>query len=229
MLDVQRDDEDSGDAAIVSPDRYCNAGADPCAMLGVARTDGGRALAPLPGEQRIRASCGTLTTTNWIGRAPAEVELELRPTFTVGGTVSWDHAATPALDAKISCSSMRGTDREELASTFVRADGTYGALRLPIVACDSYVVELEGASITHQYVDLVDPQAGEHRSVAFTAQPGSVLTLRVLDPDALAVSGANVSAQWMEGPTWRRLDRRTNSVATDSHATVPVPTITEVP
>ena len=65
----------------------------------------------------------------WIGRAPAEVELDLRPTFTVGGTVSWDHAATPALDAKISCSSMRGTDREELASTFVRADGTIARIK----------------------------------------------------------------------------------------------------
>lgn len=172
----------------------------------------GRAvLTPLSGDQRLWATCEALHSAPWIGPAPAEVELELRPTFTISGTVAWDRTVTPSIAARVTCSSMRSIDREVLASAVVRSDGSFGELRLPIVACDSYVVELEGASITREFADLVDPKPGEHRTLTFTTQVGSALTIRVIGPDALGVPNANVSAQWMEGPTWRRLDRRTNA------------------
>ncbi|MBI5364715.1 MAG: carboxypeptidase regulatory-like domain-containing protein [Planctomycetes bacterium] len=175
----------------------------------------GRAvLSPLPGEQRVWASCGELHSAPWIGRAPADVELDLRPTFTVGGNVTWDRSARPSLGARITCYAVRGADREVIARTSVRADGSFGDLRLPLVACDSYVVELGADSMTRQYADVFDPKPGEHRTLEFTVHPGSALTVRVLDPDSLGVPGASVSGQWMEGPTWRRMDRRTDSEGT---------------
>lgn len=172
----------------------------------------GRAtFAALPGEQRLWATCEALRSAPWVGRAPAAVELELGPTFALGGSVAWDRTATPTLNARVSCSRMRGNDREELVRTVVRADGSFGDLRIPVVSCDAYVVELEGTGITRQYVDLVNPEPDEHRTVTFMAQAGSTVMVRVIDPDALAVSNANVSVQWMEESTWRRIDRRTNS------------------
>ncbi|MBK7876292.1 MAG: carboxypeptidase regulatory-like domain-containing protein [Planctomycetes bacterium] len=73
------------------------------------------------------------------------------------------------------------------------------------------MVELEGEALTRQYADLVDPAPGDHRTVTFAVKTGSTLTVRVIDPEALAVPNASVSAQWMEGAAWRRLDRRTNT------------------
>ena len=166
---------------------------------------------PTSGEQRLWAECGALVSAPWVGRTPADVELELLPTFFIGGVLTWDSTLIPSIDAFIHCYCIRGVDREQITGARVRVDGRFGDVRVPISRCDTYLVELEGRSIETQYAQVVDPAQGERRLLTFSAKPGTILKVRVLDTDSTSVSGANISAQWMEGPAWRRMDRRTNA------------------
>lgn len=168
-------------------------------------------LAPLAVEHFVYATCGDLRSPPWIGRAPADIELDLRPTFFVGGRVTWDRSVTASVDAWVECFAVRGLDRSLLARSAVRSDGAISDLHLPVLACDSYVVECGGPEIERQYVELVDPQPGERRAVEFALARGASLTVKVVGPDALGIGGATVTAQWNDGKAWRRIERRANA------------------
>lgn len=171
-----------------------------------------RTIAPLAEQQIIWASLGSMRTTPWIGRAPADVRLELRPTFCVAGRMSGDAATFSSAPPWIACFALRGTERQELARTTMRADGSFRDLLLPVIAdCDAYVVELGGESIARQYVEVVDPKPGERRTIEFNLTSGASLTVRVVDPSAQGISAAKVTVQWNDGIAWRKVERQTNA------------------
>lgn len=169
-------------------------------------------LAPLDNAQIVWASLDILRSGAWIGRAPADVQLDLLPTFQVGGRVTWDSAPSSPPDAWIACFAVRGMDREELARGTVRSDGGFGKLQVAIRDdCDGYVVELGGPSIARQYAEIGGVKPGELHTVEFTVIEGASFTVRVIDPNAQAIPSANVTVQWNDGIAWRRVERQTNT------------------
>lgn len=168
------------------------------------------AIEPLAVEQAVQASCGNLRSEPWFGRAPADITLELRPTFVLGGRVRTEGPTGP-VEAWVTCRAVRGFEKSQLARVHVATDGAFGDMRLPVLECDSYEVELIGPQCARQFAQIVDPAAGDRRTVEFSISSGVTVAVQAVDPESLGIAGATVTAQWLDDTAWRRVERRTNA------------------
>ncbi len=172
--------------------------------------DGRVKLSNFPVLNWVFADHQGLTSKAWAGTAPAEFELELRSSFTVGGYVSLDSGSIADERASVRACLRNGAEYRSLGRYRVRKDGNWGPAQLPTLPCEAFEFQLEGGELTRPRVVIKPPIAGETVRVDFRAQRGNHLPVCVLDKNGRPVSKANVYAQWMADGQWDQVDAYTD-------------------
>ncbi len=180
----------------------------------------GRArLADLGGRQALSAQRESELSDTWIGSAPDDVRLQLRPTFTWRATIGAQDPALDRKDARVQVISLTGSTRKLVDAGFVDADGDVGPRSAALIPGDSYLFELEEIGVPTTIAKTA-PKPGEHVALEFHPVPGFRYPVRVSERGGDVLSGAEVRWAWNAGDRWQWSTRMTggDGVAVLEHA-----------
>lgn len=139
----------------------------------------------------------------WFGGAPADVTLQIVPSFTLQGRVIARQDGGALGAGRISCLRWRGNDRMEVGRLAVRADGAFGPSPIPILDASQYSFQVEGGGFVAEEAKRDVPMPGELVTLDLEVHRGIDLRFRILDESREPQVGAVVSVHWMSGTEWR--------------------------
>lgn len=202
LVDFSRDD------ALVEGEMRERAG---YVLRAVTQSDanGSARLAAFADKHYVYAELGDLRSEPWLGAAPANVTLELRPTFRAGGRVDLDAAARPS-DMRVKCTVFRGYEGTVVERLAVRPDGTWGDVELPLLKCDHYAFSFRGGDLAEEVVTHPPPEVGTRLTVDFKPKSGLSIPVRVVDVDGAPLKDATASVHWNVGGRWQGLSVKTD-------------------
>ena len=174
-------------------------------------------LDPLPGLNWIWATDGEFVSSAWRGESPANVMLELGPTFVASGHVSVELGEGIPTGTAVKWSIRRGSRDEFVGSSSVSVMGTWGPDSIPIRACDSYVFWIEGPNLIRKEHSLHPPGNGEVIEVNLATARGLEVPVLVVGPEEERVADASVVGRWNQDDAWLSAGARTD---TDGAASV---------
>lgn len=159
--------------------------------------DGIAGLHPVAGVVRLRAEAGGEASLPWTGRDPRLVELELAPTFSAGGTVTW-RGERADMDLGVVCEAWRGSRRLWSEGAAVDGEGAWELAGLSLAGAERFLFRVECQGVVPDTVELEPPRPGERVQIDLTAELGNAIWLWVVDENDDVLHEALAVASWVE-------------------------------
>ncbi|HEX6883246.1 MAG TPA: hypothetical protein VF530_07675 [Planctomycetota bacterium] len=161
--------------------------------------DGTTRVAAFGGEQVLLAERGSESTSPWRGSWQAEVVLELRPSFEIGGSVTMpDVPDDPERERRLVIAAQTRNLWRELVTIRDVKSGSWGPVTVPCVDAQRYRVRLEGPPVVPVEVEFAPPAPGSSLRKDLVAEIGDELWFKVMDMQGQVIPTAQVRAFWAD-------------------------------
>ena len=161
----------------------------------VTDTEGWVSAAGWGGETLVEARFEGLTSGVWIGEPRERVELVLRSTFEVRGTVDYSLDHEMHGPQRVWCVARRGS-RETTQAVLPVEQGQFGPASLALQDADGFTFRLEGFNAEVQVVDVDPPEPGGSVRVDFVARAGLDVWTQIIDTNGDPVPRAESVVSW---------------------------------
>lgn len=151
-------------------------------------------VSPIDGYHHLLATQGDLVSSPWIGRQPAAPMLILRKGFSASGTVP-AHVAGPESKSsdRVVVTALIDNVTEDVGSSRVREDGTWGPVTLPCFVAQEYRYQLESTVWIPTILRRPAPHQGDRVRVDFLGEKGLDLPIKVTDLNGAPIEGVRIA------------------------------------
>ena len=164
----------------------------------VTGSDGWVTAAAWSGPMLLVASLDGRASEVWTGDPRPSVELTLRETFVVSGTVAFRAGDDIHGPPRVLCSARRGT-LDALQVTLPVVDGAFGPAEIALGDAEQFAFRLEGFNVEVEVQRIDPPEPGSAVRIDFEGRAGLDLWTRIIDPAGDPVPGTESIASWEAG------------------------------
>jgi len=161
--------------------------------------DGAVTAVYFAGKQVLTAERGDERSAPWIGSEAEQVILTLRPTFELGGTLSWpDVPQAAGQERRLVVSAQARNLWRDLHTIRGVAPGPWGPITVPLIEADRYRVRLEGAPLVPAEAFFPPPDPRSRVRKDLTTETGVELWFKVVDERGTVIPTAHVVTRWQD-------------------------------
>jgi hypothetical protein len=174
----------------------------------IADAEGRAELPSLGSSQLCWARLGELESAVVRAAAPDRLRLELTQVTALGGRVVATDPLVELAGAEVSVYATTSSGGDRTLRARVRADGSFGPLRVPVVRGFEYAIQAQGPGFVVKTVPFDASGSSDSIEVEIPVVRGASVPIRVIEerPEVATrgVAGAYASAVWLDGLRWEK-------------------------